>query len=241
MTLEQYKQIAGLSSLSEVGKVCYLAFYFLKSSKAEQFSVADASKWLTDCRFSAPNQSRLNANLRASRDTTKASCGWRLKHDFIVTLETKFPQLSEKSQNIVDSGTILPGVDYDKTRGYIESLAKQINATFEHNLFDGTAVLMRRLMEILLILSYRHLKIEGAIQDQSGNFVMLEGIVNNAKTNSTLSLSRNGKASLDKFRELGNFSAHKVEYTCKREYIQPLIQEYRALIGELLHKAGIRT
>ncbi len=49
------------------------------------------------------------------------------------------------------------------------------------------------------------------------------------------------KASLDVFRELGNFSAHKIEYTCKREYIKQEIQQYRALIGELLHKAGIRT
>lgn len=240
MTLDQYKHASGLSSLPEVEKVCYLAFYYLKTAKTEEFAVVDAVKWLTDCRFSAPNQSRLNTNLRTCRDTVRAKSGWRLRHDFIVALESKFPQLSEKSQEILDVGTILPEVDYEKTRGYIESLAKQINACYEHNIFDGCAVLMRRLMEVLLILSYRHLNIESVIQDQNGNFVMLEGIISNAKANSTLGLSRNGKNSLDKFRELGNYSAHKVEYTCKREYIQPLIQEYRALIGELLHKAGIR-
>jgi hypothetical protein len=97
------------------------------------------------------------------------------------------------------------------------------------------------LVEILLILSYRHLKIESAIQDKNGNFQMLEAIVNDAKTNSTLGLSRNGKNSLDTFRELGNFSAHKIEYTCRREYITPHIQEYRALVTELLYKSGLRT
>jgi len=99
---------------------------------------------------------------------------------------------------------------------------------------------MRRLVEVLLILSYRKLNIESAIHDNSGNYEMLEKIVNNAKTNSILGLSRNSKSSLDIFRQLGNFSAHKIEYMCRREYIQPHIQEYRALVVELLHKAGLR-
>jgi len=93
----------------------------------------------------------------------------------------------------------------------------------------------------MLILSYRKLSIESAIQDAAGNYKMLEGIINDAKTNSTLALSRNSKGMLDTFRELGNFSAHKIEYTCRREYIQPHIQDYRALIVELLYKSGIRV
>jgi len=79
------------------------------------------------------------------------------------------------------------------------------------------------------------------IKDAAGNYLMLEGIVKNAKTNSDLDLSRNTKSNLDTFRVLGNFSAHKIEYTCRREYIKPHIQDFRALIMELLHKAGLRT
>ena len=68
----------------------------------------------------------------------------------------------------MDDGSILPEPDYKSTRGYIESLAKQMNASYEHNLFDGCAVLMRRLVEILLVLSCRNLHIEAEIQDQRG-------------------------------------------------------------------------
>jgi hypothetical protein len=93
----------------------------------------------------------------------------------------------------------------------------------------------------MLILSYKHLHIESAIQNGDGSFMMLEGIISSAKTNPTLALSRNSKSSLEVFRQLGNFSAHKIEYTCRREYIQPHIQEYRAMFVELLYKAGIRT
>lgn len=116
-----------------------------------------------------------------------------------------------------------------------------MNAAYEQNIFDGCAVLMRRLVEVLLILAYRHLGIENEIQDANGNYSMLDGILNNAKQNQKLALSRNSKQHIDTYRQLGNFSAHRIEYVCRREYIQPHIQDYRALIVELLHKAGIRS
>lgn len=98
--------------------------------------------------------------------------------------------------------------------GDLGSLAKQINASYEHNIFDGCAVLMRRLEEVLLILSYEHLGIETAIKDASGNYLLLESIVKNAEGNAKLGLSRNAKPSIETIRKLGNYSAHKVIYTC---------------------------
>ena len=95
----------------------------------------------------------------------------------------------------MDDGTILPPVLYEKTRGFIESLAKQINRSYEENIFDGCAVLMRRLEEVaLLIMSYEHSKIELAIKDASGNYVMLERIVTDAANNATLGLGRNTRS-----------------------------------------------
>ncbi|AXC13150.1 hypothetical protein ACPOL_3871 [Acidisarcina polymorpha] len=70
---------------------------------------------------------------------------------------------------------------------------------------------------------------------------MLEGIVNDAKTNAILNLSRNAKTTIEDTRKLGNYSAHKITYTCKREYVREQIGEFRALFDELLHKAGIRV
>lgn len=241
MTLDQFKHACGLSSLSEVDRVCYLGFFYLKTKGIQEFGAAEAARWLIGAGGARPNQSRLDENLRASRSTMRGTLGWRLKDDFIQKLESQHPQLSSKSQEVVDEGTILPEADYEKTRGYIQSLARQINASFEHNLFGGCAVLMRRMVEVLLILSYRQLGIESTIKGSDGNFYMLERIVSDAKTNGTLALSRNSKSCLDSFRELGNFSAHGVEYTCRREYITPHIQEFRALVAELLHRAAIRT
>ena len=241
MTIEQFAEACDLTSFQEVERVCYLGFFYLKTKKIRDFSIYDAAAWLTAYGFAEPNKTRLDRNLRHSRDTVLGQHGFRLHIDFVKSLEARFPELNEKSQEVTEHGSILPEPDYKNTRGYIESLARQINASYEQNVFDGCAVLMRRLVEVLLILSYRHLQIDAEIKDANGNYVMLEAIVSNAKNNAKVGLSRNGKTSLDVFRELGNFSAHKIEYTCKREYIKQEIQQYRALIGELLHKAGIRT
>lgn len=242
MTLDKFIKESGLADFGELDKVLYLAFYHHKKNAILEFSVGDAAKWIRDKSMGNPNVSRLGQKLRSSRNTTRGSKAgtFCLHHNLLTELDGKFPQLSQKSQEVVDDGTILPPALYDKTRGYIESLAKQINRSYEENIFDGCAVLMRRLEEVLLILAYEHLKIEASIKDAKGNYFLLEKIVVDAASNAKLGLSRNSKKDIDVFRELGNYSAHKIHYTCKREYIQEKIDKYRAMIDELLHKAGIR-
>jgi hypothetical protein len=242
MTLEKYIRESGLADLDESQKALYFAFYHLRKSKVEEFSVADAARWIREQNMGNPNSSRLGARLKASRMTVSGGKNGavRLHHKFVTDMDSKFPQLMEKSQEVMDDGTILPPVLYEKTRGFIVSLAKQINRSYEQNIFDGCAVLMRRLEEVLLILSYQHLKIDDEIKHKNGNYKMLEDIVANAQSNATLKLSRNGKKTIEKIREMGNYSAHQIHYQCRREWIQEKIEEYRALITELIDKAGLR-
>lgn len=240
MNLKQFAEACALTSLGETERACHLAFFALRTSNKGEFTAADAAKWLVDFGFSPPNRARLEKNLKGSPNTVRAQRGLRLSLSYTAALDSKYPQLREKSQDVIDHGTILPEVEYGETRSYIAALAKQINRAYEENIFDGCAVLMRRLVEVLLILSYRQLGIEAAITGADGNYKMLEPIINDARTNATLKLSRNGKESLELFREIGNFSAHKIEWTCRREYLKPHIMEYRALVVELLHKSGLK-
>jgi hypothetical protein len=243
MTLDKFIKDSGLADFDETEKVVYFAFYHLRKQAIEEFSAGDGAKWVRENRMGNPNASRLGARLKSSRDTVRGSKAgtFRLHHNLLKDLDGKFPQLAEKSQEVADDGTILPPALYERTRGYIISLAKQINASYEHNIFDGCAILIRRLEEVLLILSYEHLGIDSAIKDANGNYVLLEAIVRNAQGNATLKLSRNAKPTIEAIRKLGNYSAHKVTYTCKREYIREQITDFRALVDELLHKAGILT
>ena len=242
MTLEKFITESGIGTADEVERAIHFAFYHMKRNGLVEFSAGEAAGWIRDASLGNPNVTRLGDKLRASGDTMKGGAPktFRLHHNRVKALEGQFPALSVKSQEVMDDGTILPPSLYDKTRGYIESLAKQINRSYEENIFDGCAVLMRRLEEVLLITSYEHLKIDGAIKDAKGDYFLLERIVADAAMNPTLKLSRNSKKDIDVFRELGNYSAHKITYTCKREYIQEKIDKYRAMIDELLHKAGLR-
>lgn len=243
MTVEQFALMSNLDTLGELDKACQLAFFHLRNSSIDEFSASDCSNWLDGLGYGKPNKSRLEQRLAASRDTIKGTADglFRLHRTYVKKLEALYPQLTRKSQEVFDEGSVLPEVLYRNTRGYIQSLAKQINASYEHNIFDGCAVLMRRLEEILLIHSYEKQGIAETIKDGNGNYLLLEGIVKDAVSNATLSLSRNTKITAEDIRKLGNFSAHKITYTCKREYITEKIPEFRAMVDELLHKAGIRN
>ena len=98
---------------------------------------------------------------------------------------------------------------------------------------------MRRLFEVLLVLSYQNLGIDNEIKDSSGNgYLMLDGIVKNAKNNQTLKLSRI-KNEFDVFRMIGNFSAHNITYTAGKKDIDDIKLHYRVMLEELYNKAGL--
>lgn len=243
MTLDQFVKASDLLGVRELEKVRLLSFFFFKTANNKDFTVADVLSWFSRLSLPEPNRTRLVTALRSSRAFTKgAAVGtWRLHAIELDELQGRYPGLVSGSEEVVSDDTILPNPLYAGTRGFIESLAKQINASFEYNIFDGCAVLMRRLLEVLLILSYEHANEEKRIQDGDGNYRMLEAIISDAKSNPVLRLSRNTKSALDAFRVLGNFSAHKIYFTCRRSDLTKVSAEYRACFEELLYKSGIRT
>ncbi len=241
MNLVKYAKIAELDKKKELEKVIYIAFFHQSLDKDFKFTIDDVLNWFDKLDFSLPNKSRLKASIaKSSRIIKKGKDDFRLHSKTVSMLEKDFPEIVIKSEEIITDDIILPDVLYANTRGFIESLSKQINSSYENNIFDGCAVLMRRLLEICLILSYEKLKIESEIQDASGNYKMLEGIVANAVNNTVLKLSRNSKSCIEDFRELGNFSAHKIYYNAKRKDIEKVMFNYRATLEELLYKSEIK-
>ena len=242
MTLKEFAKKAGITSECELEKVRLIAFYQIQVERVLGFDTEDVKNWFSELGLPLPNLSRLRENLRRSKKFIRGNSKYtfNLHPKELEILQQKYPDVGEKTEEIHSLDTILPENLYTETRGFIESLSKQINASYNHNIFDGCAVLMRRLVEIMLILSYEKLKIDSAIKDSSGCYYLLEKIINDVKTNSTLNLSRNSKDNIDNFRNLGNFSAHKIYFNAKKSDIKNNILEFRALIEELLYKSGIK-
>ena len=147
----------------------------------------------------------------------------------------------EDATTVQQSGTILPDTLYSNLQSNIQSLCKQINASYEKNLYDCTAVIMRRLLESLLVLCYQNAGIESEIMDKSGLYhITLDKMIKNAEQNKTLGFSANTRKEMALFKDLGNYSAHKIWYNCTQQDIKPHILKYRAIIEELMYKSGVK-
>ncbi|WP_219863054.1 hypothetical protein [Vreelandella piezotolerans] len=241
MNIEKFSSISGLIDLKEIERVERLGFYHSKVSEVDYFTIADVCGWFESLSLAKPNTSRLKKNLLASKNFVKGPVkdSYKLHARLQKALEKEFPQFREDDEVIETIDSIISKSLYSGTRGYIESLCRQINASYENNIFDGAAVLMRRLLEIMLILSYEKLGIASDIKDPGNEYKNLNTIIGNALTNSTLSLSRNTRDCLDQFRKVGNFSAHKIHYNAKKSDIRNIALDYRAAIEELLYKSGL--
>lgn len=153
-------------------------------------------------------------------------------------MKAQFPFAVVQSEEIVTDDCILPDALVNNTRGYIISLSQQINASYNNNIFDGCAILMRRLLEILLIHSYEAIGKLDDIKTDSG-FNNLSYIINSTLSNKLFNLHKDSEEIIDTFRVLGNFAAHKIQYTTKRKDIDNVKLRYRLLVQELLYISEI--
>lgn len=201
--------------------------------------IADA---FADFGQNRPNESRLKKELLKTSFFTNNS----MEPGTIRFTEIGLEALEEEQQDswndfstISSDSELLDESKFCGKRGYIDSLIQQINHSYANNCFDAAAVLMRRLFEVLLVLSYQAHGIDDEIKAPNGNgYIMLEGIVANAKNNSTLKLSRT-KTHFDDIRNLGNYSAHSITYLSSKKDIDDIRIHYRAVLEELFYKANL--
>lgn len=241
MTLTKFLQESDFANQNELRRVLLLAFYYLRQGEVKSFTLEMVSEWLIKLGYAKPNGTRLRERLRKSKLFVSAGSGsHRIHPSGLEALDMEFPGIEKQSEEIVSLDSIVPENLLQKKRSFILSLIRQVNSSYENNIFDGCAVLMRRLLEILLVLSYEKIGIEEEIQDDKSHYKNLNSIIDNAITNKALGLSRNTKDCLGTFRKLGNFSAHKIFYNANKKSIELVILDYRAAIEELLYKSELR-
>src|SRR5580658_7568084 len=142
MTIKQFGEKADLANKSELNKVKYLAYYYKAKSMQDEFTVEDIRKWfVVDLNHSVPNLYRLRSNLTKSRDFVKGvgKESYKINSRVLAILEKEFDLGNGNDEEVVTLNSILPESLYNGTRGFIVSLAKQINASYENNIFDGCA------------------------------------------------------------------------------------------------------
>lgn len=192
---------------------------------------------LTKC-----NSTYLKDYLKRSKDISSGAKAGKFRplKNYIDIMDIECSELTVKSEEIITDELIIPSSLAVGTRGYIVSLTNQINGSYHHNIFDGCAILMRRLLEILLIHAYQHMKREMDIKEADG-YKKLNTIINQVISDKPFSLSKNTLGVLHTFRELGNFSAHSIQYNARRTDINNVKMAYRVAVEELLYLSNLKT
>ena len=212
--------------------------YIVKKSEITLFEI---NNYFTESNLPKYNLTYLKNALRISKNVTKGVLpnSYKPVHKYINEMAERFPFVMGKTEEIITDDTILPEILINSTRGYIETLGKQINASYNNNIFDGCAILMRRLLEILLVAAYEVYGKKNEIEDGDG-FKTLNYIINHLSSNKPFQLSKESLEMLDSIRQLSNFSAHKIYYNAKRKDIDNIKLKYRLAIEELLYTTKIK-
>lgn len=227
---------------TQVEQANLLLYYAYKENGATLFDQKTIKQLFSDAGKSQKlNSSRIIKNLKKNEYIRMAE-GDKTKFEFVPInlqrLTKKYERLWLGLQYIESNSEIINEERYCGKREAITKLIKQINCCYAQHCFDACAVLMRRLFEILLILTFQNQGIDDQIKDKFGSYRMLEAIVKCAQGSTDLKLSRN-KNKYDVFRNLGNYSAHNVYYVCTEKEIDDIRLDYKAMMDELFEKAGL--
>lgn len=225
---------------TEIEKFKYTMYYFYKTQNRKEIELEEIKNILVENNIYISNFSRLKSNIKKSKAFKKCekTGKYTLTTKALDILEKEIEYL-ENEDYIETDGSLLDMNKFMGAKGYLDKLIFQANHCFENNCYDACATLLRRILEILLILAYQNLNIDHEIKDTAGNYFLLEKICNNAKQNKSLNLSRI-RNELDSFRNIGNYAAHRIEYNTTRNDIEKIIINYRTILEELYYKAGLK-
>lgn len=244
VTLLDCVTLLDLQNKSEADRAKFLCFYRYQEFQEEQYTMPIISEMMINCGFNAPNTSRLKDKLIKGKDkafllakTDKNTLEFLPVQ--LQLLKRDIASLWNDTETIESDSEVIDEIKFCGKRQFVDRLIRQINHSYSNNCYDACAVLMRRLFEVLLVMSYQHYNIDDEIKDSSGKgYIMLDGIVKKAQNNGTLKLSRI-KNEFDTFRQVGNFSAHNITYLAGKKDIDDIKLNYRVMLEELFNKAGL--
>ncbi len=189
--------------------------------------------------YARQNKSRLRRQLTADNRVRKQandSFGLDLRRRSIV--EDQFRKHLE-IKHVPASDSVLPVILFQNTRGYIERVVTQINASFDTGLFDCTAVMCRRLLETLIIEVYESLGRADDLKDSDGHFKLFSGLLAILESDPSINLGRESIRGLKNFKKLGDQSAHNRRFNARRDDIVRIRDGLRLGTEELLNLAGL--
>ena len=242
MDIYEYKNAVELDSKNQTEKAVLLCYYHLKSTDETLFDMKGICELFSDFGYSAINSSRVKSTLIKNKKM-RIPKGLKTCLEFVPAtiqeLDKTYASIWNDTESIKSDSELLEENKFCGKRNYLDKLIKQINFSYGNNCYDACAVLMRRLFEVLLVLTYQHTGNDDAIKKDDGSYLMLEGIVKDAVQNKALAIPSRISKNFNSFREVGNNSAHSITYTAGQKDITDIKRNYRVMMEDLYNRAGL--
>ena len=162
MELLDYVNLIDMNNLSETEKAKFLCYYLYKETGETIFSSALIVDLFKKSGNNIPNTSRMKNRLLKEK-VFMESKGNKGMIEFVPIvlqrLERECSNIWNDEITIVSESEFIDELKFCGKRNYLDKLIKQINCTYKNNCFDACAVILRRLFEVVLILSYQNLGI----------------------------------------------------------------------------------
>lgn len=244
MELKDFANKIEIETKTEVERVKLIIFYESFISENKGVSLSEVFEVLFNIGCHISNISRIKAKIKNLKDFkfVRKPDLYILNPKVQKVLSDKYRDLFENTEEINSNSELLDEGLFLGKRQFLDKLIIQANNTYQNHCYDATAVLLRRIFEILLIQMFEKYNLSNEIKDSNGDYKMLNYIVDKAVSmNSAFSLARNLKEEYEKIRTIGNFAAHKIFYNTRQKDIDDLKQIYRVRLEELYYKAGYIT
>ncbi|HVY87206.1 MAG TPA: hypothetical protein VG943_18885 [Caulobacterales bacterium] len=150
-----------------------------------------------------------------------------------------YNEIAGAPTTIPETDSVVPRSLFVGTRGYIEKVVRQINASYDAGLYDCCAVMCRRLLETLIIEVYERAGRASDIKKDGTHFHMFGELLRIISSDAAFNLGRNAKKGLEDFKRLGDSSAHDRRFNARQSDIDIVRAGMRSSAEELLHLARL--
>jgi hypothetical protein len=225
-------------------KALAILWYYDRQQPDVVMTSGELAKVLIDYHVGTPNPTHLAAAIRKTKYANEKKTGFSLKPGSRKIIHDWLPASIDGMQPAMDhSAGYLPEAVWIDTRGYIESVCKQLNGCFRAAYYDAASILLRRLIETLILEAYEHLGRQNEIKDGDGNYFMLKHLVERANgkdSHAGLDLGRDAKKTLEDVKALGDKSAHNRRFVAHASDLTNIQGHVRTTVQELIQIANLK-
>jgi len=225
-----------MGSNSDIENFELFCYYLVKEKKFTMFSVKKVLELFEDVDVTVKDADALKNDMKKHPSFDKKLDGsLSFKSEALRALDSKYGHLWIKNTETA-APEIFEVVDITrckKRKEGLDRLVMQINTSYRNGSFDSCALVMRRLLEAALIISFQTNGIENEIRNGSGKYLCFDDIAKKAVEKDVNGILKIGD-DLTNASAIGDYSEQGPMYTISVNDINSVRNAYRNVIDLLL-------